>query len=223
MALLDSTEPLSKKQIFTFSCWPPDDGLEQQKNAEELPKHHMAPWSGTTVLRAGTRRRESCSVPQEAASGAAPSLFSQHRGFQAGFNACLLVPALWDGRGLSERLSPTLWTSGLLLRAGFEDRAGCPRSLPLEEATFSPLVPPQGRSVVQPLPFPRGQSELGEPVQLTKPSLAPKQLAFCCSPRWSSSGVHGRCTLPGWQMKPMDYGMRWSGWRHPHAHCVWML
>lgn len=60
-------------------------------------KHHMAPWSSTAVLRAGTLRGESCSDGQEAGSRAAPSFLSSHQDLQTGFNACLLVPALWDG------------------------------------------------------------------------------------------------------------------------------
>ena len=107
MTILDSTEPLSKNQLFTLSFWPPDDGLEQQKNAEELPKHHMAPWSSTAVLRAGTLWRESCSAGQEAGSRAALS-FSAHTkiyDLRAGFNACLLVPVLWDG-GIKQKTKP---------------------------------------------------------------------------------------------------------------------
>lgn len=149
MAVPDSAEPLSKKQIFTFSCWPPDDGLEQQKNAEELPKHHMAPWSSTAVLRAGTLWRKSCSAGQEAGSRATPR-FSAHTEIY-GLDLTL---ACWYQRygmgGLCERLSPTPWMLVLLLRAWPEDRAGHLSSLvPLEGAIFS-LPRPSSGPIVQP-------------------------------------------------------------------------
>lgn len=82
-----SAEPLSKRKTSPFSCWPPDAGLEQQKNAEELPKHHM-PFGATWP--ASKQRNSRC-------AGACPG--SQHRGFQAAFNACRLVGCRDEAEG----------------------------------------------------------------------------------------------------------------------------
>lgn len=121
----------------------------------------MAPWSSRAVLGAGALGRESCLAGQEAGSRAAPS-FSAHTEIYR----LDLMPVGWYQRcgmgGLRERLSPTAWTSVLLLRAQCEGRAGCP----WKELSFPLLYLP--RAVVQFLCCPQGQSELQEPVQLAK-------------------------------------------------------